>query len=232
MALTPSNDEAFLREVDDELRREQVNAMWRRYGRIAAMAVGLFLVALAVFLWWRADAAKTAEAQAEQLSGALADIQAGRKADAEKKFDLLAQDGGPGVRATALLTKAALAADRGDKKATLSMLSKVSADDSLPQPYRDLATIRQTLIDFDDVKPQVVIDRLKPLAIEGEPYFGAAGELTAIAYIQLNRRDEAGKLLAAIARDATVPETLRSRSQRLAAMLGTYVDPATLKKDK
>ena len=35
MASTPPNDEAFLREVDDELRREQIQTMWKRYGRLA-----------------------------------------------------------------------------------------------------------------------------------------------------------------------------------------------------
>lgn len=228
MALTPSNDEAFLREVDDELRREQMTTMWRRYGRIGVVVLGLFLVALAAFLWWRAEAVRKAEAQAEQLSVALADIQAGRKAEADKKFDALAADGKPGYRATALLTKAALAGDRGDKKTTLSLLSAVAGDTSLPQPYRDLATIRQTLIDFDDVKPQVVVDRLKPLTVEDGAFFGTAGELTAVAYVRMNRRAEAGRLLAAVAKDKNSPRSLRGRAAQLASMLGTYVDPASL----
>lgn len=227
MALTPSNDEAFLREVDDELRRDQMTSMWQRYGRLGLLAIGLFLVALAAFLWWRAEGVRKAEAQGEQLSVALADIQAGRKADADKKFDALAADGKPGYRATALLTKAALAADRGDKKTTLALLGQVAADASLPQPYRDLATIRQTLIDFDDVKPQVVVDRLKPLAVEGHPFFGSAGELTAVAYVQMGRRAEAGRLLATIAKDKNVPQSLRGRAAQLASTLGTYVDPAS-----
>lgn len=227
MALTPSNDEAFLREVDDELRREQMTTMWRRYGRIGIAVLVLFLLALAAFLWWRAEGVRKAEAQAEQLSVALADIQAGRKAEAEKKFDALAADGKPGYRATALLTKAALAGDRGDKKATLSLLGTVVADESLPQAYRDLAKIRQTLIDFDDVQPQVVVERLKPLAVEDSAFFGTAGELTAMAYIKMNRSAEAGRLLATIAKDKTLPGTLRGRTAQLASMLGTYVDPAS-----
>jgi len=231
LALTPSNDEAFLREVDDELRRDQMTTLWQRYGKLAIVGIALFLVALAAFLWWRAEAVRKNEAQAEQLSVALADVQGGRKAEAEQKFAALAAEGTSGYRASALLSKAALAEGRGDKKAALSALASVAADEALPQAYRDLATIKQSMIDFDDVKPQVIVDRLKPLAVEGEPFFGTAGELTAIAYIKLNRGAEAGRLLAAIAKDPTAPETLRSRVIRLAAMLGTYVDPASLKKD-
>ncbi len=231
MALTPSNDEAFLREVDDELRREQMTLMWKRYGKIAAVAIGLFLIALAIFLWWRAEQVKVAEAQGEQFNAATIDLQAGRKTDAEKKFDALIESGKPGYRATSLLMKAAILTDRGDKKGTLALYAKIAADSSLAQPYRDLASLRQTLIEFDDVAPQVVIDRLKPLVVEDNAYFGTAGELTALAMIKTNRGTEAGRLLGTIARDKDVPSSIRGRAAQLAASLGVYVDPTATKKD-
>ena len=38
MALTPQNNEAFIREVDEELRREQMSNIGRRYG-LAIIAI-------------------------------------------------------------------------------------------------------------------------------------------------------------------------------------------------
>ena len=46
MALPPVTDDAFIREVDEEVRRDQLSQLWRRYGRWTLIAVGLFLVAL------------------------------------------------------------------------------------------------------------------------------------------------------------------------------------------
>lgn len=46
MALTPNTNEAFLREVDDELRRDQLLTFWERYGRAL---IGAIVVALALF---------------------------------------------------------------------------------------------------------------------------------------------------------------------------------------
>ena len=231
MASTPPTEEAFLREVDEELRREQLQTMWKHYGVIALVAVLLLLAGFAAFLFWRSESLKKAEAQGEQMSAAMADIQAGRKTDAGKKVDTLIADGGPGYHVAGLLTKAVLAADKGDAKAAAAIYAGIAADESVAQPYRDLAVIRQTLIEYDSLKPQTVIDRMKPLAIEGGAFFGTAGELTAIALIQTNRAAEAGRLLAAVARDTRSPATLRARAGRLANSLGADAGAVSADKD-
>lgn len=228
MALTPQNDEAFLREVDDELRREQMTGLWKRYGRIAIVLVGLLLAGFAGLLWWQSQQAKHADAQGEQMSAAIADIQAGRKTAADAKLTKLALDNKGGIHASALFAKAALAADRGDKKGAAALYASIAADASLPQPYRDLAVIRQTVTEYDTLKPAVVIDRLKPLAVIGQPWFGIAGELTAIAYLDRNQPAEAGRMLAAVARDEQAPASIRARAKRLAATLGANVDTSAV----
>ena len=96
----------------------------------------------------------------------------------------------------------------------------IANDENAPKPYRDLASIRATAIQFDKLQPQAVIDRLKPLATPGNPWFGSAGELVAMAYLKQGKKDLAGTLLAAIAKDEDVPETLRSRTRQLAGLLG------------
>jgi hypothetical protein len=165
------------------------------------------------------------------MSAAIADIQASRKADAQAKLTALAADGGKGYHASALFAKAALAADAGDKKSAIALYASIAADSGTPQPFRDLALIRQTAIEYDMLKPAQVVDRLKPLAVEGEPWFGTAGELTAVAYLDMNRPTEAGRLLAAVAADPKVPQSLRGRAKRLAATLGADVATATAQKD-
>ena len=231
MASTPPNEEAFLREVDEELRREQIQTMWKRYGRFGLGAVVFGLAAFAAFLFWRAETQKKAEARSEQLSEVIADIQAGRKTAAAKKVDALLTDGGKGYRVVAVFTKAAITADKGDTKAAAALYGGVVADESVAQPFRDMALIRQTLIEYDSLKPQQVIDRLKPLANKDNAFFGTAGELTAIALIQTNRSTEAGRLLAAVASDPETPQSLRDRARRLAMSLGADVAAPPADKD-
>jgi hypothetical protein len=205
--------------------------MWKRYGRIGAVAIGVALIALAAFLWWRAERSKAAEADGEQMSTVMADLQASRKPDAEIKIARLTADGTPGYKAAAMLTQAALIAQKGDLKGAAAAYGAVGADDSLAQPYRDLAVIRQTALELDTLPPAQVIERLKPLAVPGNPWFGTAGEMSAIAYIGTNKPGEAGRLLALIAADKTVPQSLRARAGRLAGSLGADIPAQTAQKD-
>ena len=68
--------------------------------------------------------------------------------------------------------------------------------------------------------PADVIARLKPLAVPGKPFFGSAGELVAMAYLDQNKPKEAGAMFASIAKDETVPDGLRSRSRQMAGLYG------------
>ena len=97
---------------------------------------------------------------------------------------------------------------------------EIAADDGLPQPYRDLALVRSTTLEFDALRPEQVVARLEPLTKPGNPWFGSAGELTAMALIKQGKKLEAGRLFAAIAADQQVPESIRARSVQIAGTLG------------
>jgi hypothetical protein len=226
LASLPPTEDAFVREVDEELRQEQLLKVWKHYGKLALIAVALFLAGLAAFLFWRAEQQKAAEKQGETMGALIADVQAARKTDAAKKADELIAGGGSGYRVSGLMTKAALAVDKGDTKGAAAIFAGIAADEDVAQPYRDIALIRQTLLEYDTLPPQQIIDRLKSLTIEGHPFYATAGEMTAIAMLQLNRTAEAGRLLAAVARDKEAPDTLRVRAARLATSLGVNVDEA------
>jgi hypothetical protein len=90
----------------------------------------------------------------------------------------------------------------------------------LPQAYRDAALIRETALEFDSLKPDDVIARLEPLAKPGNPWFSSAGEMTAMAMIKQGKKQEAGRLFAAIAKDKSAPEGSRARSVQVASSLG------------
>ncbi len=95
-----------------------------------------------------------------------------------------------------------------------------------PQPYRDAALVRQTALEFDSLKPEEVIARMKPLAQPGNPWFGSAGEMTAMALIKQGKNAEAGQLFGKMARDKRVPDSLRARFVQIASTLGVDASSA------
>ena len=220
MARTPQNNEAFIREVDDEVRREQTAKLARRYGVIVAVIVVLALVAFGGTLWWRSHQAAVAGDRGEKLTDAMAAISAGKEADAKKQLAAIAASDAKGYAPLARMLQAdLLVRERKDAEGAAAFL-KLSQDGSVPQPLRDVALVRATNLQFDTLPPQQVIDRLKPLAQTGNPWFGSAGEMTGLAYLKLNQPKKAGDMFMAMTKDKSVPASLRSRVAQLAADLG------------
>lgn len=226
MALTPQNNDAFFREVDEDLRRDQVMAFVHRWGRVLALVIGLALVLLGAFLWWRARDNRLAGEDSVALAPAIQDLGQGKLVVDTSGIAKAGASRRAGFQAVAKLAMAANAVEKGDVASAVGQYAAIAADDGLAQPFRDLATVRGVALQYDSLPPQQVIDRLKGLAIIGNPWFGSAGELTALAWLKLGKKDKAGQLFASIARDEAVPTSLRGRAAGMATALGQPVRPA------
>ena len=215
-----------MREVDEELRRDQLATAWQRFGRIGIVAVLAGLIALAGWLYWQSRQQTQAGVEGEQLQAAFDQLQAGQASQAEPTLATLAKSRGDGYRALALMAQADLLLGKNDSKGAAAKFAAIAADTSLGQPFRDLALVRQTSIEFDTLPPQQVIERLRPLAVAGNPWFGSAGEMTAVAHLRRNRRDLAGKLFGQIAKSEDVPDSTRQRAVQMAGLLGVDAAPS------
>jgi hypothetical protein len=235
LALTPTDkragsDEAFMREVDDAVRASDLSSFWKRYGRWLLGAIVAALLAFGGYIIWQNRVQAAADKQSEVFVDAIDKLQAGDDKAANALLTKLAKADQPGYRAMAQLVQANLEAEKGDVKKAIAAYAKVAADDSLPQPFRDLALVRQTGAEFDTLPPQKVIDRLKPLAISGNPWFGSAGEMTAMAYMKMGKDNLAGPIFAQIAKQQNLPQSLRARATQMAGALG--VDAVQLDEKK
>jgi len=220
LALPTDPAESFVREVDENLRRDQAQDFLKKNGPWIIGAVLLFLAAVAGYLYWQDRQLKASEADTEKLNDLMVEIGGGQIATAEKGLPALQDSKSQGISAAARLTHAALVLDKSDRKAAMDEYRAIANDKDLAQPYRDVAMIRLTALEFDQIKPEDVITRLEPLAKPGNPWFGSAGELTAMAMLKQGKKSEAGRMFAAMAADNQVPTTIRSRAVQIAGTLG------------
>jgi hypothetical protein len=234
VALTPTSDpnadklavrraaeqDVLLREVDEAVRQDEAAEFAKRYGKSIVALVVLALAAFAAWLWWKDHREEQLEKGSEQFIQALDQLEAGRTKLAEVGLDKIAEDGTPAAAAGAKLIQAGQAVAKGDNARATTMLFALADDKDAPQAYRDLASIRGVAASFDTMKADDVIARLKPLAKPGNPWFGSAGELVAMAYLKQGKNDLAGPLFAAIAKDEDAPKSMRSRARQMAGVLG------------
>lgn len=230
MALTPSKqtpeqkksreEDVLLREVDDAVRKDQYGEFTGKYGKLLIAAVVLGLAGFGGYLFWSSQQESALESQSEALVSALDNVEAGNLDTAKAKLDPIAGDGADGVSAVARMMQAGIAMESGKPDEAAGIFNSIAEDNSAPEALRDLARIRAVAAQFDRLKPAEVVAKLKPLAVPGNAFFGSAGELVAMAYLEQGKTREAGTLFAEISKNEDVPEGMRSRTRQMAGLLG------------
>lgn len=213
-------DEILMREIDEAVRQDDAKEFFQKYGVALGGTLALLLAAMFGYWWWDSSNEAALEAESETIVSALDSVDAGDFAGAEEKVAGLIDSDNPGARTTARMLQAAAALEQDNPERAVELYATIVADAEAPKPLRDLALIREISTDFDNREPADIIARLAPLTVPGNPFFGSAGELTAIAHLEAGNREEAGTLFAAIAKDEDLPESLRERSRQMAGLLG------------
>ena len=108
LALPTDPAESFVREVDENLRRDQARDFLKKNGR-GSSALLLFLAAVAGWLYWQDRQQKQAEAETERLNTVMGQVGAGQVATAEAQLGALAKSSAEGV------PRFGLADQRGDR---------------------------------------------------------------------------------------------------------------------
>jgi hypothetical protein len=209
------NNDSFIDEVTEEVRRDRLFALMRKYGWIG-IALVLVIVGGAAFNEWR-------KLRAETAARAFGDAVLAAMANDAPEARLKALEGieaqGPRQAVRDLLASAeALAAK--DRAVALDRLAAIAADASLPDSYRQLAQLKSVLIAGDKMAPADRDAALAALARPGAPYRPLAMELQAHALADAGKTGEAVALLQQILQEAGATQGLQARVQQMIVSLG------------
>lgn len=209
----------FIREVDEEVRQERAQILWKRYGSyVLAGAVVVVLATVGGVLWQNYQQQQRAAdshifIEAVTLAG---------QNEAEAAIDrltALAADGTPGYALLARLREAGVLAQKGDTDAAIVVYGRISEDADVRPVYRDFATLMGVLHEIDSIDTDAAEGRLAGLLAADNAWRFSARELVAIAAIRAGRVDRARELLEANADDPEAPQGVRARATQLLATL-------------
>ncbi len=209
----------LMREVDEAVRQDEVAGFAKKWGWPLGIAFGLGLAGFGGFLFWQGQTEDELESQSEALVQAIDELEAGNIDIADGELALLAEGEG-GVATMAAMLRAGIAIEAERPADAVAIYEEVIAKPDVPAELRDVATIRSVTVQFDDLDPQEVIDRVGPLAVPDNDFYGSAGELVAHAYLAQGKEAEAGALLADLVQNEDVPQSIRGRARQLAGTLG------------
>ncbi len=216
-----ANQDSFINEVTEEVRRDRLFALMRKYGWIAILLIVLLVGGAAVNEWRKASARAEAQAAGNALITAL------RSETAEDRAAALAAietSDDPGKRAVIGLLQSAAAFENGDDEKAGAALDAISGDTDIPQVYRDLATLKRVMTAGSALAPEDRISRLQTIMQPGNPFRLLAIEQRAFAEVELGQTDAAIETLKGILADAERTEDLRRRAQQLIVALGGSLD--------
>ncbi len=209
-----SESDSFINEVSEELRRDRLYALLKKYGWIAILAVVLLVGGAAWTEYSRVRDRAAAEATGDALLAALATNDPAARATA---LDDLTQTGE--AAAVGLLITAAAQQEAGDLDAAGATLDALFERSDVPAIYRDLAGFKAAMLGAGtDVDARRA--RLETLASPGQPFALLAQEQLALVDLEAGDQDAAVTRLTAIVQDAGVTQGLRDRAQTLMVALG------------
>lgn len=213
------SDDSFIREVNEEIRREQARAVWDRFGP-AAIAIAV-LVVLATAAWVAYDYWDTSNANAsgDKFSQALLLANQGKNDEAIAALKELEDTGYGAYPLLARMRAATALADKGDFAGAVAGFDAVAADNSIPVALRDMARLRAAFVLVDNGSYADVSSRAETLAVDTNPLRHSAREALALSAWKEGKSADALKLYEQITADENAPRNSRDRATMMAELI-------------
>ncbi len=177
-----SDADSFMREVTEEVRRDRMFRLWKKYGPYVITLIVLIIAGTAGWTWWQQQEREAARALGGQfLEADIASVEAQQQLVERAEGD---------TAAIARLRLAAAHAESGNAEEAVRIYREVAAAEGLDRAYTDLARLQAVRLALPAMDPEQAISELDGLAAEGAPFRLLALELRSIA--KLNAGDTEG----------------------------------------
>lgn len=213
------SDESLLREIDEEIRQEKYEQLWKKYGTHIIAAAILLVISVAAVQGWKTWDRNNRESQTAKLYQAIAAAKSNAPSAVDQTSQLASQGTG-GAALLASLQKAALLADNGDTQQAADLYRSI-ADGDAPKTYAHLALIKGASLEIDMMPaPADLGQRLGTLTSTENPWRHAAQELLGLLALKDGDNAKANGIFKSLTEDATTPAGIRARANQLADSIG------------
>ncbi|OBY27580.1 hypothetical protein [Leisingera sp. JC1] len=215
-----SDTDSFIDEVTEEVRRDRLFLMMKRYGWIGGAAVVLIVGGAAFREYNKAKDQAAAEKLGDGITAAL---KIDGSAEQAKALNSVPSESAGGAAVLSMLEAGALA-EAGKTEEAVAQLEAVAVDGGLPLIYRHVASFKALALQAGSLS---VADRrvqYEALAQPGAPLALLASEQLALLDVEEGNTEAAISRLRDIVADATVTADLKDRASQVIVALGGSVN--------
>ncbi|MGC9953604.1 MAG: tetratricopeptide repeat protein [Rhizomicrobium sp.] len=207
----------IFREVEEDVRRERLEKLWKQYGDYVIAGVAVIVVGVAGYkLWQHYEAQQLAKASVA-YSAAVELINSGKNAEAAQVFAKIAKEAPSGYAATAKLAEADALLAEG-KAADAIMLYKTIAEKDKTE-LGDLARIRAAWALADSASKSDLQTLLAPLTDAKPSWRFMAREIFAYCDFRDGALKVAQSEYESLAAEHDAPATVRQRATAMASLI-------------
>lgn len=203
-------DESIFREVDEEVRTEEYQKIWNRYGKyVSGLAIAL-VAGVVAYQGWTYYQNKQAEDAGIIYLDAVKKAADGKAEDAQAAFAAVHHDG---FTQLGKLRMAQMLSDKGDTDKAVAAYDAFATDAKSDPALADLARVKAGYLLVDTAKTDDLMARLGRFDQEGNPWRNEMREIAGLSAWRLKDYAKAQSNMAAIYADAKAPAAMRQRAQ-------------------
>lgn len=206
------NDQGLLQEIEEDLQRQRVEALWKKYGNtVMGMAAAIVLGTALATAWYSFKSQRHEEATSGLME--VLDQTAEKKEGFEEALRLFAEKNKGQVQGTfALLQAGSSALREGQTDKALELYNQLATDEQAEPLYRQLGDLMVVQIQLDTADPVALEARLEPLMKPESAWRFSATEFAAHIALRQGDKEKAKKLFTSLQTMPDAPKTVVKRA--------------------
>ncbi|MEO0327003.1 MAG: tetratricopeptide repeat protein [Pseudomonadota bacterium] len=206
------SDESFIREVEEELRSDQLKSFWERFKWFIITGAVAIVVLTAGYRGWLYFSQEQANVSGDQFIQALELSDGGQLDEAIAKLETLSNEGSGEYPALARIRLAAEYAKQEEYDRAVEAFDSIANDTGFDATLRDVARLRAGLLLVDSGSYDDVANRLQQLSGAAEPFRHTAREGLGLSAWKAKDFETAHRWFSDISSDIAAPSGIRSRA--------------------
>lgn len=208
-----NQDDSFIREVNDELRSDQMRTIWKRFGRVLIGIAVLIVIGTAGKVGYDYWHKMSSSASGDEFLAALNLARENKPDEALAALDDLEKEGYGSYPVLARLRGASITAQKGDTEAAVAAFSEVGKDTSVPAALRDAARLRAAYLLIDTGSYEQVSAEAEALSTPQHALRHSAREVLGLSAFKAGDKAKAKEWFEQITSDSESPRNLANRAQ-------------------
>jgi len=209
------NDDSFIREVNEELRSDQMKGAVRRFGRyIIAIAVLIVLgtIGKVAYEYWDNNASSGA---GDQFLAAMKLADENKTDEALAALDKLEKEGHGAYPVLARMRAATVLSQKGDNAGAIASFQTIAKDKAVPAAVQDAAKMRAGWLLIENGTYEQVSAAVEEMAVPGNAFRHSAREALGLASYKAGNMAQARQWFQSIVDDVDSPRNVSNRAHMM-----------------